>query len=277
MAVSNNITACINFLVLLCTIPIAATGLWLASRHGGEDCLRLFRWPVAILGALLLLVALAGFAGAYWNRRGLLACYLFAMAALVTLLLALLVFAFAVVAHGDGAYHPVAGSGRAYDDYRLQGYSSWLRGYVAGDDPRRWDGIRACVAASGTCRKLAVDSSFIVPEQFYMSHLSPIQSGCCKPPTVCGYAYVSPTAWTSPANPAADADCAAWSNDPDQLCYGCGSCKAGVLGAVRQQWRKANVALLVATVALIFVYVIGCCAFRNAQTEDLFRRYKWRN
>ena len=178
MAVSNNITACINFLVLLCTIPIAATGLWLASRHGGEDCLRLFRWPVAILGALLLLVALAGFAGAYWNRRGLLACYLFAMAALVTLLLALLVFAFAVVAHGDGAYHhyhPVAGSGRAYDDYRLQGYSSWLRGYVAGDDPRRWDGIRACVAASGTCRKLAVDSSFIVPEQFYMSHLSPIQ------------------------------------------------------------------------------------------------------
>jgi hypothetical protein len=170
MAVSNNITACINFLVLLCTIPIAATGLWLASRHGGEDCFRLFRWPVAVLGALLLLVALAGFAGAYWNRRGLLACYLFAMAALVTLLLALLVFAFAV-AHGSGAY-PVLG--RAYDDYRLQGYSAWLRGYVA-DDPQRWEGIRACVAASGTCRKLAADSSFIVPEQFYMTHLSPIE------------------------------------------------------------------------------------------------------
>jgi hypothetical protein len=60
-----------------------------------------------------------------------------------------------------------------------------------------------------------------------------VQSGCCKPPTVCGYAYVSPTTWMSPANPAADADCAAWSNDPAQLCYGCASCKAGVLGTSR--------------------------------------------
>ncbi|CAL5048367.1 unnamed protein product [Urochloa decumbens] len=272
MAVSNNITACITFLVLLCTVPIAATGVWLASAHG---CSRLIvaQWPVAILGALLFLVALAGFLGAYRNRRGLLACYLFAMAALVTLLLALIVFAFAV-AHDDGAY-PVLG--RAYDDYRLEGYSPWLRRYVAGD-PERWEGIRACVAGSGTCRKLAMDSSFIVPEQFYMTRLSPIQSGCCKPPTVCGFAYAGPTTWSAPAaNPAADADCAAWSNDPAQLCYGCDSCKAGVLGALREQWRKANVALLVAAVALIFVYVIGCCAFRNAQTEDMFRRYKWGN
>lgn len=104
-----------------------------------------------------------------------------------------------------------------------------------------------------------------------------LQSGCCKPPTVCGYAYVSPTVWVNPANPAADADCAAWGNDPSQLCYECSSCKAGMLGTLREQWRRANVALVIATVALIFFYVIGCSAFKNAQTEDLFRRYKWRN
>ncbi|KAL6603903.1 hypothetical protein ACP70R_044264 [Stipagrostis hirtigluma subsp. patula] len=271
MAVSNNITACINFLALLCTVPVAATGLWLAAKQG-EECARLARWPVAILGLLLVAVALAGFAGARYNRRGLLACYLFAMAALIALLLALLVFAF-VVAHDSGGY-PVLG--RAYQDYRLDGFSPWMRSYVS-DDPARWEGIRACLAASDTCRKLAANGAFITPEQFYQSHLSPVQSGCCKPPTACGYAYVSPTVWTSPANPAADADCAAWSNDPAQLCYGCGSCKAGVLGGLREEWRKANVALLVAAVALIFVYVIGCSAFRNAQTEDLFRRYKWGN
>ncbi|GJN38686.1 hypothetical protein PR202_gb27751 [Eleusine coracana subsp. coracana] len=271
MAVSNNITACINFLALLCTIPIAVTGLWLAAKQG-EDCARLARWPVAILGGLLLLVALMGFLGAYRNRKGLLACYLFAMAALITLLLALLVFAFAVTRDSGGQPVP----GRAYEDYRLEGYSAWLRGYVV-DDPRRWAGIRACVAASGTCRKLAQDTTFIAPEQFFAAHLSPIQSGCCKPPTACGYAYVSPTVWTSPANPAADGDCGGWGNDPAQLCYGCNSCKAGVLGGLRQEWRKANVALLVATIALIFVYIIGCSAFRNAQAEDLFRRYKWGN
>jgi hypothetical protein len=169
MGVSNNITACLNFLALLCTVPVVATGLWFASKQGAE-CARLARWPVAILGGLLLLVALAGFVGAYWNRQGLLAAYLFAMAALITLLLALLVFAFAVT-HGSGAY-PVPG--RAYREYRLEGFSGWLRGYVG--DPRRWEGIRACLAASDTCRKLGVESAFfIAPEQFYQSDISPLQ------------------------------------------------------------------------------------------------------
>jgi hypothetical protein len=169
MAVSNNITACINFIALLCTIPVAATGLWLLSKQG-EDCARLARWPVAVVGGLLLLVALMGFLGAYWNRKGLLACYLFAMAALITLLLGLLVFAFTVTRASGGQPVP----GRGYEDYRLQGYSAWLRRYVA-DDPRRWEGIRTCIAASGTCRKLAQDTTFIAPEQFFASHLSPIQ------------------------------------------------------------------------------------------------------
>eukprot|EP00267_Zea_mays_P051896 XP_020404899.1 tetraspanin-2-like [Zea mays] len=70
--------------------------------------------------------------------------------------------------------------------------------------------------------------------------------------------------------PVADADCTAWSNDPGLLCYACASCKASVLGGLREQWRRA-------TVALIFVYVVGCSAFRNTQTEDLFCRYKWGN
>lgn len=102
-----------------------------------------------------------------------------------------------------------------------------------------------------------------------------MQSGCCKPPLVCGYGYVGATVWTNPANPGADADCWAWSNDPAQLCYGCESCKAGLLGSVRKEWRRANVILIVALVVLIWVYLIACSAFKNAQTEDLFRRYKY--
>ncbi|ONK80919.1 uncharacterized protein A4U43_C01F23210 [Asparagus officinalis] len=100
------------------------------------------------------------------------------------------------------------------------------------------------------------------------------KSGCCKPPTACGYNYVNPTVWVNPSNPGADPDCYAWSNDQSQLCYGCNSCQAGTLGNIRKEWRKANIALIVATVALIVVYIIGCSAFKNAQTEDLFRRYK---
>jgi hypothetical protein len=88
---------------------------------------------------------------------------------------------------------------------------------------------------------------------------------------------MGPTVWSGALNPAAGANCATWSNDPAQLYYGCASCKAGVLGELRHQWRKANVALLVVTIALVFVYLVGCCAFRNAQTEDMFWRYKWGN
>jgi hypothetical protein len=80
--------------------------------------------------------------------------------------------------------------------------------------------------------------------------------------------------WTNPANPMADSDCNLWNNDQNQLCYNCNACKAGLLGNLRKEWRKANIILIVAVVVLIWVYVIACSAFKNAQTEDLFTRYK---
>ena len=110
MGVSNSITAVLNFIAFLCSIPIIAAGTWLASKPDNE-CIHAFRWPVVtlgiltllvslagapvvILGILILLVSLADFVGAYWNKQGLLAFYLFCMAILIALLLILLVFAF---------------------------------------------------------------------------------------------------------------------------------------------------------------------------------------
>ncbi|MQL79764.1 hypothetical protein Taro_012209 [Colocasia esculenta] len=286
MGVSNNITAVLNFAALLCSIPIIGAGIWLASKQDNE-CIHMVRWPVIILGVLILLVSLAGFVGAYWNHQCLLAVYLFAMAVLIVLLLVLLVFAFAVT-RPDGSY---AVPGRAYKEYRLAGFSSWLRDRVT--SAGSWAQIRTCLSASNVCGKLG--QRYLTPDQFFQADLTPIQasprppppialslslslehaaSGCCKPPTACGYGYVNPTLWINPANPVADVDCYAWSNDQTQLCYNCNSCKAGLLGNLRSEWRKANVALIIAAVALIWVYLIACSAFKNAQTEDLFRRYK---
>lgn len=101
-----------------------------------------------------------------------------------------------------------------------------------------------------------------------------LQSGCCKPPTACGYTFVNPTYWISPINNAADMDCLQWSNEQTQLCYNCDSCKAGLLANLKKEWRRADIILVITLVALICVYLIGCCAFRNAKTEDLFRKYK---
>jgi len=109
---------------------------------------------------------------------------------------------------------------------------------------------------------------------FFLLLFYRLQSGCCKPPTQCGYTFVNPTYWISPINNAADMDCLQWNNDQNQLCYNCDSCKAGLLANLKEEWRRADIILLITLVALICVYLVGCCAFRNAKTEDLFRRYK---
>ncbi|KAE8724496.1 Tetraspanin-2 [Hibiscus syriacus] len=108
----------------------------------------------------------------------------------------------------------------------------------------------------------------------YSSWLRELEQGCCKPPTICGYTFVNPTMWTNPTSPIGDPDCNLWSNDQTQLCCNCNSCRAGLLGNLRSEWRKANIILIVAVVVLICVYVIGCSALKYAQTEELFRRYK---
>ncbi|KAH9603016.1 hypothetical protein KSS87_008921 [Heliosperma pusillum] len=266
MGLSNNITAILNFIALLCSIPIIASGLWLASKADNE-CVHLFRWPVVILGFLIMVISLMGFIGAYCYKEGLLGLYLCCMAILITLLLILLIFAF-VVTRPDGSYWV---PGRGYKEYHLQGFSSWLRDHVASDD--YWPKIRNCLTDTNFCAKLDTTPYMAAP-QYFFAHMSPLQSGCCKPPTACGYQYVNPTMWINPANPAADQDCSVWSSDPSMLCYNCSSCRAGLLGNLRNEWRKVNIILIVTVVVLIFVYVIACSAFRNAQTEDLFRQYK---
>ncbi|XP_059633092.1 tetraspanin-2-like [Cornus florida] len=265
MAVSNNITSVLNFIAFLCSVPIIASGIWLASKPDNE-CIRWLRWPIVSIGILILLVSLLGFVGAYWNKQTLLSLYLCFMAILIVLLLTLLILAFVVTRPG-GSYHV---PGRAFDEYRLSRFSSWLRNHITDSDS--WRKLRACLAESDTCSKLTQE--FVSADQFFAAHISPLQSGCCKPPTVCGYQYVNPTMWINPVNQMAELDCTLWNNDPSQLCYGCDSCKAGLLGNLRKEWRRANVILIVAVVVLIWVYLIACSALKNAQTEELFQRYK---
>jgi hypothetical protein len=67
---------------------------------------------------------------------------------------------------------------------------------------------------------------------------------------------------------AQDGDCYQWNNAPNILCYGCESCKAGVLEQIRRNWHKISVINVTVLVVLIAIYAIGCCAFRNARRAD---------
>ncbi|RWR83330.1 tetraspanin-7-like protein [Cinnamomum micranthum f. kanehirae] len=100
-------------------------------------------------------------------------------------------------------------------------------------------------------------------------------SGCCKPPTFCGFTYVNATFWTPPKNTVSfDSDCQTWSNNQESLCYDCKSCKAGVLAILKNDWRKLALINFCVLIVLNIIYSIGCCAFNNARRDSRYHRYR---
>lgn len=95
---------------------------------------------------------------------------------------------------------------------------------------------------------------------FFSALLLRVQSGCCKPPTSCNYEVATAAAQ--------EPDCYRWNNAPAILCYGCDSCKAGVLEDMRRIWHRLSVLNIVMVVLLICIYSIGCCAFQNSKRAD---------
>lgn len=97
-----------------------------------------------------------------------------------------------------------------------------------------------------------------------------VQSGCCKPPTSCGYTYVNETFWTPGAGltGGTDQDCLRWSNEQERLCYSCGSCKAGVVASLKKSWRKVCTINLVILIILVVLQVITWAALSQDKKRD---------
>nr|GMD37031.1 tetraspanin-6 [Ipomoea batatas]GME02194.1 tetraspanin-6 [Ipomoea batatas] len=244
---SNTVIGFLNLLTLLASIPIIGAGLWLA--RSSTTCEKFLQTPLLIIGFIILVVSLTGFIGACFHVAWALWLYLFVVLLIVLALLGFTIFGFVVAIPGGAAAVP----GRAYREYHLGKYSAWLKDRVR--DPRSWTTIRACILGSKTCASVANWT----PYDFLFRDMSPIQSGCCKPPTSCNYAG---------AVMAEDPDCYRWSSDANLLCYECDSCKAAVLEDVKRDWQKVSVLNIVVLVFLIGIYSIGCCAFQNAKRAE---------
>lgn len=259
--VSNTLIGFLNLLTLLASIPIIGGGLWMAKSTA--TCESFLQRPLMVVGFVILLVSLAGFIGACFHVVWALWVYLAVMLLLIMALLAVTVFGFVVVGPGGGVEVP----GRAYREYHLQNYSPWLRKRI--ENPTYWMTVRTCILGSKTCSKIVMWT----PDDYMHENMSPIQSGCCKPPTACDYQAPMMTQ---------DPDCYKWSNDPNLLCYACDSCKAGVLEDVRRDWHRLSVLNIIMVMILIGIYFIGCCAFQNAKRADSYyphgdsRMYKYR-
>ncbi|XP_077238229.1 tetraspanin-8-like [Tasmannia lanceolata] len=261
---SNNLIGILNFITFLFSIPILGGGIWLSTR-ASTDCEKILDGPLIVLGAFLLLVSLAGLIGACCRVTWLLWVYLLFMFLLIVLLFCSTIFTFVVSNKGAGEVV----SGRGYKEYRLGDYSNWLQKRVS--DGKDWRTISSCLKDGKACESL--EDSNLPQAQFYEKKLSPIQSGCCKPPTICGFTYVNATVWQKPAanTTFSNADCNKWDNDKNTLCFNCQSCKAGVLANLKKDWKMDAI---VNIIFLIIVYSIGCCAFRNNKEDNAFPRWK---
>ncbi|XP_044471476.1 tetraspanin-3-like [Mangifera indica] len=262
MRASNQLIGLLNFLTFLLSIPILGGGIWLSSRANNTDCLKFLQWPLIVIGVAIMVVSLAGFAGACYRNTFLMWLYLFVMFFIIAALLGFIIFAFVVTDKGSGRVV----SNRNYLDYYLQDYSGWLEKRVASDS--YWGKISSCIRDSKVCSKTgrSVGGVAETPDMFYMRKLSPIESGCCKPPTECGFVYENETTWNG--LPGTNPDCTRWSNDQEQLCYQCDSCKAGVLATLKKSWRKVSVINIVVLIILVIFYVISYAAFRNNRRMD---------
>ncbi|KAJ6800220.1 tetraspanin-8-like [Iris pallida] len=267
---SNNLVGVLNFLTFLLSIPILGGGIWLAHRASSTDCEKFLQGPLIAIGAFLMAVSLAGLVGACCRSTLLLWVYLCVMFLLIVLLFCFTVFAFVVTNKGAGE----AVSGRGYKEYRLGDYSNWLQKRV--ETGKSWDRIRTCLVDNKVCSKLQEDNRNQTFDQFFKDHLSPLQSGCCKPPSECGFVYQSATEWNKPAAgfTSNSTDCTTWQNDPSILCYDCQSCKAGILANIKNDWKKVAVINIIFLVFLVVVYSVGCCAFRNNREDNAYPRWK---
>ncbi|KAL3518334.1 hypothetical protein ACH5RR_020923 [Cinchona calisaya] len=265
MRTSNHLIGLLNFLTFLASIPILGGGIWLSSRANNTDCLKFLQWPLIIIGIAIMVVSLAGIAGACYRNTFLMYLYLWAMFVIVATLIGFVIFAYAVTDRGSG--RPVLN--RAYQEYYLQDFSGWLEERVTSQS--YWSKISSCIRDSHACAKMRRSFNGFPEsaEVFYLRKLSPIESGCCKPPTDCGYVYQNETFWTDGAGlVGSDPDCARWSNDQELLCYSCDSCKASVLGSLKKSWRKVSVINIVILIILLIVYVVACAAFRHDKRID---------
>lgn len=244
---SNTVIGFLNLFTLLASIPIIGGGLWMARSK--TTCESFLQTPLLVIGFVILIISLAGFIGACFNVAWALWVYLVVMLFLIGTLLGITLFGFVVTSRGGGVEVP----GRAYKEYHLEDYSPWFKKRIK--DPHYWMTIKSCLLSSKTCAQIA----YWTPVDYLTRDMSPVQSGCCKPPTTCSYAGTML---------AQDADCYRWNNAQNLLCYDCDSCKAGVLESVKLDWHKLSVLNIVMIVLLIGIYSIGCCAFQNTKRAE---------
>ncbi|RVW16235.1 Tetraspanin-10 [Vitis vinifera] len=162
----------------------------------------------------------------------------------------------------NGSGHNVAGL--RYKEYQLQDYSSWFLKQL--NNTRNWKHLKSCLVKSEDCNNLS--KKYKTLKQYKIAKLTPIEAGCCRPPSECGYPAVNASYYDLSFHPiSSNKDCKLYKNSRAIKCYNCDSCKAGVAQYMKTEWRVVAIFNVVLFVVLSMVYLVGCCARRNATSS----------
>ncbi|KAH9806170.1 tetraspanin-15 [Citrus sinensis] len=243
----SGILAMISFIV---SLPILASVIWLLYMRD-YDCENLLRLPrlQTGIGIALLFMFIISTAALFLRPKFPMPGFLLAVVPLLVMLtvgLALL-----------GAYD--------MESRKILASPRWFKLKV--DNPNNWNNIKSCIYDTKICDDLFLKSLTVKSYDFTMKKLSPIESGCCTPPAVCGMKFVNATSWIKGDNGAVnntvpldsdcddenkllDSDCDTWTNDRNVLCYDCQACKDGFVRTLESKWRKLGLFLVLMSLFL---------------------------
>ncbi|XP_038982238.1 tetraspanin-10-like [Phoenix dactylifera] len=147
----------INFFTMILAIAVICFGIWMSIHH--DACRKTLTLPVVGIGALILLISLIGFLGAWKNVTILLWVYL---VILCLILVAIMVFTVL-----------------AYKEYHLQDYSSWFLKQL--NNTKNWRRLKSCLVKTEDCNNLP--KKYKTLKEYKLAELTPIEAGCCRPPS----------------------------------------------------------------------------------------------
>ncbi|KAK1430598.1 hypothetical protein QVD17_13457 [Tagetes erecta] len=256
--VSTFVIRWINFLTMLVAVGVIGFGLWISTHHDG--CRKSLTLPVLVLGALIFTISIVGFLGALKNNSILLWMYLIILFLILLGILVFTVLAFIITNNRTG--HNVVGL--RFKEYHLQDYNKWFLKEL--NNTHNWKRLKSCLVKADDCNTLA--KKYKTLKQYKSAKLTPIEAGCCRPPSQCGYPAVNASFYNLNVHAVRPVkDCKLYRNSKGTKCYNCDSCKAAVAEYMKTEWRVVAIFNVVLFVVLFIIYFVGCCARRNAASS----------
>ncbi|PPE01847.1 hypothetical protein GOBAR_DD01114 [Gossypium barbadense] len=254
MGTSNFVIRWINFLTMLLAIAVAIFGIHDRVSGGAEE----ERHTIVDLFDIVMHDS-GGDPGIHGvgTSRATNDCCITPFVFILVLTFSFPLNLFIITNNGSG--HNV--SGLRYKEYQLKDYSSWFLKQLNNTD--NWKQLKSCLVKSEDCNNLA--KQYKTLKQYKMAKLTPIEAGCCRPPSECGYPVVNASYYDLSFHPvSSNEDCKLYKNSRVVKCYNCDSCKAGVAQYMKTEWRVVAIFNLALFVVLSIIYFVGCCARRNA-------------